>query len=143
MPDGGRRFNPGGGMADRISGLDRESVDSGAGGDYNNFMENLTITATGVRCMDYGRKISRREKREGFTKDGYGIFELRPGCWVLAHEIAWSDRNGEIPDGYMLLHKCGERACVNADHLELIEEDKWAAARERIEVSGRLRLRMN
>lgn len=39
---------------------------------------------------------------------------------VAAHRFAYEERNGPIPDGFHLHHACGERSCVNPDHLELL-----------------------
>jgi hypothetical protein len=34
------------------------------------------------------------------------------------HRMMWEDRNGPVPDGLELDHKCRVRSCVNPDHLE-------------------------
>lgn len=38
---------------------------------------------------------------------------------IVAHRIAWSIKNGEIPEKMCVLHKCDERKCVNVNHLFL------------------------
>lgn len=47
---------------------------------------------------------------------GYGRF-LYEGANRLAHRVAWLLRNGDIPQGKRVLHKCDVRCCVNPDHL--------------------------
>lgn len=51
------------------------------------------------------------------TKKGYGWFTIEAGCTRLAHRIAWSLTNGEIPDGLCILHRCDIPLCVNPEHL--------------------------
>ena len=53
-------------------------------------------------------------------KDGYGQF--RDGDRVRqAHIWAWEQANsGPLPEGYEVDHQCRNRACVNAQHLELV-----------------------
>ena len=38
----------------------------------------------------------------------------------LAHRLAWILEKGEIPKGYDIHHKCGNKGCINTDHLEML-----------------------
>ena len=54
------------------------------------------------------------------TRKGYGVIRFSPsGEKTTAHRVAWVIRNGHIPPGLMVLHRCDNPRCVNADHLFL------------------------
>lgn len=50
------------------------------------------------------------------NKRGYGRLRLGDGV-VAAHRAAWSLRNGPIPQGMYVCHKCDVPGCINPDHL--------------------------
>ena len=53
---------------------------------------------------------------------GYGQIVLG-GTVVRAHRVAWVARNGsDIPDGLVIDHLCGNRSCVNVDHLQVVTQ---------------------
>jgi hypothetical protein len=49
---------------------------------------------------------------------GYGHV-WHEGKPALAHRAAWIKAKGAIPDGMVLTRTCGNRACVNVDHMQL------------------------
>jgi hypothetical protein len=53
--------------------------------------------------------------------NGYGCFHIH-GRTQKAHVIAWRLANGGkgVPNGLNVSHKCGDKACVNVDHFELL-----------------------
>lgn len=54
------------------------------------------------------------------TKDGGGygqISTFRGEAPAKAHRVSWEMRNGEIPAGMSICHKCDTPSCVNPDHL--------------------------
>jgi uncharacterized UBP type Zn finger protein len=48
------------------------------------------------------------------TSEGYGAGPRG----VLAHRLAWMEHVGPIPEGWVVHHVCGVRACVNPAHLQ-------------------------
>lgn len=58
------------------------------------------------------------------NQDGYGLFATTLGSRQLrfsasAHRLAWRIKNGPIPNGMYVCHRCDVPACCNADHLFL------------------------
>lgn len=53
------------------------------------------------------------------NKDGYGTIRLNKVRW-LAHRLTYTIFVGPIPDGTEIDHLCGNRDCVNPDHLEAV-----------------------
>jgi hypothetical protein len=53
------------------------------------------------------------------SNKGYGVMGVGSSRVMLAHRIAWTLYNGEIPAGLRVLHKCDTPACVNPSHLFL------------------------
>lgn len=52
------------------------------------------------------------------TSLGYGAINV-DGKITVAHRVAWSLVNGEIPDGLFVCHKCDNPKCCNPSHLFL------------------------
>jgi hypothetical protein len=51
--------------------------------------------------------------------EGYGEVRRRRHR-ELAHRMIYRESFGAIPAGYVVHHRCGVRACVNPEHLELL-----------------------
>lgn len=55
--------------------------------------------------------------------DGYGRMKHN-GHTMGSHHVAWELANGSVPEGLELDHLCGNRACVNTDHLEPVTHEE-------------------
>lgn len=58
-------------------------------------------------CWDW---TAYRQKR------GYGVFVFKSKD-ELAHRVSWILKNGEIPAGMCICHKCDNPSCVRPGHL--------------------------
>jgi hypothetical protein len=54
-------------------------------------------------------------------RDGYGLLvqKLEKPVTQKAHRVAYELYVGEIPNGFLVRHKCDNPSCVNPDHLEV------------------------
>src|SRR5581483_5975449 len=64
----------------------------------------------GPRCWLWTARVDR---------DGYGAFSVSRSTIVRAHRLSWELHRGEVPPTACVLHLCGERRCVNPEHLYL------------------------
>lgn len=73
------------------------------------------ILMRGSKVQNNGCRLWTKSK----NRDGYGSLGVDKKHY-LAHRLAWELEHGEIPDDMYINHLCGNRACINVDHLELV-----------------------
>lgn len=88
--------------------------------------ENRRRRLKEVRIEEFFDKLQRPEGCWLFDGarevNGYGylVNPLNDGPkYITAHRVAWILKNGPIPEGMVVMHKCDIRACCNPDHLRL------------------------
>lgn len=55
---------------------------------------------------------------------GYVYVRLRKGKYVLKHRKVWEEVNGNIPDGYAIVFKDGNRLNTDIENLELVKREE-------------------
>lgn len=73
----------------------------------DSYVADRTITVSETGCMVW---------MLGTVKGGYGKVS-KDGRSKIAHRVIWEARNGPVPEGYVLCHRCDVPSCVNPDHL--------------------------
>ena len=58
---------------------------------------------------------------------GYGVYKNRP-----VHVLTWEEKNGPVPQGKVLHHKCVIRKCINPDHVEPLTPKEHRLAHQKL-----------
>ena len=73
---------------------------------------------------------------QGGTAWGYGVFWFDNSSH-RAHRFIYEQSHGPIPNGLVIDHLCGNRGCVNIDHLEAVSQQINTQRRSRRIIDGR------
>jgi hypothetical protein len=94
----------------------------------------MTIHSPGLSRQELNDSVQRRFELKcgepdaqgcipwlaGKTRGGYGYLRFAgAGTKTTAHRIAWVLKRGDIPPEILVLHRCDNPSCVNAEHLFL------------------------
>lgn len=78
--------------------------------------------------------------RGAVNSKGYGcVASGRKGKTILTHRLVVLHRDGELADEMTVDHLCGERTCVNPDHLEVVTRSENSRRGNRPWVARRFR----
>jgi hypothetical protein len=83
---------------------------------YEEFLERTEVLESGCRVP-----VSKRwpGKNLKLTWDGYTQVTV-DGKRARSHRMAWELKNGPVPEGMMLDHKCRYTPCCEVEHLEVV-----------------------
>jgi hypothetical protein len=68
------------------------------------------------------------------TRKGYGLIRLggKDSLRTTAHRVAWALKRGDLSPEILVLHKCDNPSCVNAEHLFIgTQKDNMADMRSK------------
>ena len=90
-------------------------------------MDNMIVNPTPASWARFAKKFSVRENgcwSWSAARDswGYGCFAPDGRRVARAHRVAYTWLVGPIPNGLQIDHLCGNRSCVNPDHLEPVTD---------------------
>lgn len=91
------------------------------------YLQSGSIMVRSYMRGDFWSKVKKHEDgcwiwlagKTGGKFGGYGL-TTRDGKRVCAHQFAYEEKHGPVPDGFELDHLCRNHACVNPTHLELV-----------------------
>lgn len=78
------------------------------------------------RNISFEDRVYSQARREGAclvfhgtrNQDGYGRI-AKNGKLVFLHRQLWSEQNGPIPAGHVVMHTCDNPPCIEMSHLKL------------------------
>ena len=92
-------------------------------------------TRQSVFSMFKARGLNLRKKKDlpylffkgiRFTPQSNGYYRKTDGNRILMHRFVWESFNGQIPKGYDIHHRDGDRTNNKINNLELMKKDEHA-----------------
>lgn len=73
------------------------------------------------RCWEWTGALTTKwpGEHQGGGGQGYGALKV-DGKWWRAHRYAYVNYHGEIPEDYVIGHRCNNRKCVNPLHIAAV-----------------------
>jgi hypothetical protein len=98
------------------------------------FYTDPSHTESSYRIARFWKHVAKGEASEcwpwtaALRVDGYGVLATRLGYFgikttLTSHRVAWVlTHMQDIPEGMVIDHLCGNKACCNPDHLECVTQ---------------------
>jgi hypothetical protein len=81
---------------------------------------NKTSFKKGAKPHNWKPVGSRRISRDGYVE----VKTQEPKKWEQLHVLVWSEENGDVPEGYCIVFKDGDKLNVGLDNLDLISRNE-------------------
>lgn len=113
---------------ERTSGVEGEVPTSTVGPESGRSIDLREASRAWDRCVasglvDFGSTNGCWSWTGACSESGYGLISLAPGRRYRAHRVSLVVKRGaDLAPGMVVDHRCGNRRCVNPEHLEAVTQ---------------------